>query len=103
MTTLEFVLLLLLIDGAKMYIIYTLKVPHHLNTEMMGYMRLVTANENTFPRNAIRFPLIYYQTVGFDFPFVYMGGHMRFSTFLYPKGMPMRCAVASSLQYNGTG
>ena len=95
MTTLEFVLLLLLIDGAKMYIIYTLKVPHHLNTEMMGYMRLVKANENTFPRNGKRFPIIYYQTVGFDFPFVYMGCHMRFSTFLYPKGdaHALRCSL----------
>ena len=49
-------------------------------------MRLVKANENTFPRNAKRFPIIYYQTVGFNLPFVYMGGHMRFGTFLYPTG-----------------
>lgn len=52
---------------------------------MMGYMRLVTANENTFPRNGKRFPIIYYQTIGFNLPFVFMSNHIGFCTFLYCK------------------
>ena len=62
---------------------------------MMGYMRLVTANENTFPRNSKRFPIIYYQTIGFNLPFVFMSNHIGFCTFLYPKGdaHALRCCL----------